>query len=66
MKNNLGCNIQGMRLDFGGIAKGYIAQKVIDFLKRQKHQQALADASGDIVMSDAPPGNYGGSSVLIA
>lgn len=43
-----------MQLDFGGIAKGYIAQWVIDYLKANGIQQALADAGGDIVMSGAP------------
>ena len=44
----------GMELDFGGIAKGYIAQWVINYLKANGIQQALADAGGDIVMSGAP------------
>lgn len=43
-----------MQLDFGGIAKGYIAQWVINFLKANGIQQALVDAGGDIVMSGAP------------
>ena len=43
-----------MQLDFGGIAKGYIAQCVINYLKANGIQQALADAGGDIVMSGAP------------
>jgi thiamine biosynthesis lipoprotein len=46
--------IAGMQLDFGGIAKGYIAQWVIDYLKANGIQEALADAGGDIVMSGAP------------
>jgi thiamine biosynthesis lipoprotein len=46
--------VSGMQLDFGGIAKGYIAQRVIDYLKTSGIQQALADAGGDIVMSGAP------------
>jgi thiamine biosynthesis lipoprotein len=46
--------IAGMQLDFGGIAKGYIAQWVIDYLKANGIKQALADAGGDIVMSGAP------------
>ena len=50
---------QGMRLDFGGIVPGYAAQKVIDFLKSKNIDIALADASGDIVMSNAPPGKNG-------
>ena len=50
---------QGMQLDFGGIAQGYIAQKVIDFLSDQQVTSALVNASGDIVMSGAPPDNLG-------
>jgi len=46
--------VSSMQLDFGGIAKGYIAQRVIDYLKTSGIQQALADAGGDIVMSGAP------------
>ena len=44
----------GMQLDFGGIAKGYIAQWVIDYLKANGIHEALADAGGDIVISGAP------------
>jgi len=44
----------GMQLDFGGIAKGYIAQWVINYLKANGIQEALADAGGDIVISGAP------------
>ncbi len=49
----------GMRLDLGGIAKGYIAQHVIDLLRRKGITQALADAGGDMVMSDAPTDSQG-------
>jgi len=49
----------GIKLDFGGIVKGYAAQKVIDYLKTKNILIALADAGGDIVMSDAPPGKTG-------
>jgi len=49
----------GIRFDFGGIVPGYAAQRVIDFLKTKKINIALVDASGDIVMSDAPPGKDG-------
>jgi thiamine biosynthesis lipoprotein len=50
-----------MRLDFGGIVKGYAAQKVIDYLQSKNITQALADAGGDIVTSDAPPEKNGWS-----
>jgi thiamine biosynthesis lipoprotein len=49
----------GMQLDFGGIAKGYIAQWVIDYLAQNGIHQALADAGGDIVMSGNPLDNKG-------
>lgn len=49
----------GMQLDLGGIAKGYIAQKIIDFLLTQRVNYALVNAGGDIVMSGAPPGSDG-------
>ena len=49
----------GMQLDLGGIAKGYIAQKIIDYLKQKGITQALADAGGDMAMSDAPNGSKG-------
>ncbi|HEU5164537.1 MAG TPA: FAD:protein FMN transferase [Chitinophagaceae bacterium] len=49
----------GICLDFGGIVPGYAGQRVIDFLKTKNVSIALADASGDIVMSDAPPGKDG-------
>ncbi|MDP9229782.1 MAG: FAD:protein FMN transferase [Bacteroidota bacterium] len=68
--NNLVINISaktisfkryGMQLDFGGIVKGYAAQKVVNHLKNKNITIALADAGGDIAMSDAPPGKNGWS-----
>lgn len=51
--------IPGIKLDFGGIVPGYLAQKIIDFLKSKNIHAALVDASGDIVVSDPPPGKKG-------
>ena len=48
-----------MSIDLGGIAKGWIAQKIIDFLRTQNIVNALADAGGDIAMSAAPAGTQG-------
>ena len=48
-----------MQLDPGGIAAGYIAQKVVHFLETQNITSALVDASGDIVCTNAPPGKNG-------
>lgn len=49
----------GMRLDFGGIAKGYIAQEVSRLLKERGLRQTLVAVSGDIVAGDAPPESQG-------
>ena len=45
----------GMKLDVGGIAKGYAAGEAIATLKRHGIDRALVAAAGDIVVSGAPP-----------
>lgn len=45
---------KGMRLDLGGIAKGFVAEKVLQRLSALGIRSALVDAGGDIVMSEAP------------
>lgn len=50
---------EGMRLDLGGIAKGYVAEAVIRQLQSENISSALADAGGDIVCSAPPPGSNG-------
>lgn len=45
-----------VQLDLGGIAQGYIAQKIMDYLGGQQVTSALVNASGDIVTSGPPPG----------
>jgi thiamine biosynthesis lipoprotein len=55
----IACKQLSLQLDFGGIVKGYAAQKVITYLKSKNVSIALADAGGDIAMSDAPPGKSG-------
>ena len=49
----------GMRLDFGGIAKGYIAQDVARVLRQRGLNQTLVAVAGDIVASDPPPNAEG-------
>ena len=49
----------GMQLDLGGIGQGYIAQRVIDFLRSKGIATALVDVSGDIAAIGAPPGTHG-------
>ena len=48
-----------MRLDLGGIAQGYMSQKVLNHLQYNQINSALVDASGDIVTGDAPPDKSG-------
>jgi thiamine biosynthesis lipoprotein len=45
----------GMKLDVGGIAKGYASQAAIDVLRREGITRALVGGAGDIVVSDPPP-----------
>ena len=49
----------GMRLDFGGIAKGYIAQEVSRVLRDQGMTRSLVAVAGDIVAGDPPPDTEG-------
>ncbi len=49
----------GMRIDLGGIAKGYILDQALAELRRHGVTQALIQAGGDIVAGDAPPGLSG-------
>ena len=44
-----------MKLDFGGVAKGYIGDEVIRLLKIEGITRAKFRAGGDIVLGDAPP-----------
>jgi thiamine biosynthesis lipoprotein len=48
-----------MRLDLGGIAKGYILQEAMAVLVARGAPRAMVEAGGDIVVGDAPPGTPG-------
>jgi thiamine biosynthesis lipoprotein len=45
-----------MRLDLGGIGKGFAADEAMAVLKAKGIESALIAASGDITVSNAPPG----------
>jgi thiamine biosynthesis lipoprotein len=45
----------GMKLDLGGIAKGYASQEALKVLSRQGVTRALVAGAGDIVAGDPPP-----------
>ena len=53
-----GC-LNGMRLDAGGIAKGFAADEALAALRVHGVRRALVAMSGDIVAGDAPPGREG-------
>lgn len=48
-----------MRLDLGGIAKGYAADEMLRILAKHNITQALIAAGGDLRAGDAPPGRDG-------
>ncbi len=48
-----------MRLDLGGIAKGFAADEALAAIKKCGITRALVRASGDIAVGDPPPGEAG-------
>ena len=52
---------EGVHLDLGGIAKGYIIQQALQAMIPFGVTRALVEAGGDIVVGDAPPGRNGWS-----
>jgi len=51
--------VDGMRLDFGGIAKGYAADEALRVLAEAGFPRALVAAAGDVTAGAAPPGEAG-------
>lgn len=47
--------VPGMRLDLGGIGKGYASDAALAVLAKAGISRALVAASGDITVGDAPP-----------
>ena len=54
----------GMILDFGSIAKGYAADKMMEFLKAKNLTKVLIDAGGDIIVGNPPTGQNGWNVVI--
>lgn len=48
---------EGMKLDVGGIAKGYAADKIIDYLKEKDVQSAYIDIGGNVSVLGSKPDN---------
>jgi len=51
--------VPNMRLDLGAIAKGYAGDEALRVLRKHGITRALVNAGGDVVASDAPPGETG-------
>jgi FAD:protein FMN transferase len=49
----------GTRLDPGGIGMGYAADRALEVLAARGIESAMIDASGDVLVSAAPPGSDG-------
>ncbi len=46
--------LSGLRLDLGGIAKGYVLDRALAVLIASGHQRSLLEAGGDVVAGGAP------------
>jgi len=57
--------VKGMILDFGGIGKGYAADRAIEVLARHGFKSAMVDLGGDLVFGDPPPDRISGWEVEI-
>ncbi len=51
--------VEKMRLDLGGIAKGYAADEALQMLRDAGFPSAVVAASGDLAVGVAPPGELG-------
>lgn len=51
--------VPGMKLDLGGIAKGYAAHQAVLTLSAQGLPMAFCEFGGDVYVGDAPPGRVG-------
>ncbi len=51
--------LDSIRLDFGGIGKGYAADQALKVLRDHQLPIAMVDLGGDIAIGDPPPGTAG-------
>lgn len=49
----------GMRLDLGGIAKGYAAERAVQALRQRGAERCMVALAGDIAVGAPPPGEDG-------
>jgi thiamine biosynthesis lipoprotein len=55
---------KGMRLDIGGLGKGFAADEAVKVLKQHGITSAMIDAGGKLALMDAPPGEKGWKIVI--
>jgi thiamine biosynthesis lipoprotein len=51
--------LSGMVIDLGAIAKGYIADRMLERMKKHGFPRCLIDAGGDLTIGDAPKDRIG-------
>jgi thiamine biosynthesis lipoprotein len=51
--------VPGMKLDLGGIAKGFAVDEALKTLRRHGVTRALVSGGGDLVVGEPPPGTKG-------
>lgn len=51
--------VPGMKLDLGGVAKGYALDAAMQVLKARGIRHALVSGGGDLLVSEPPPGEPG-------
>jgi thiamine biosynthesis lipoprotein len=51
--------VPNMKLDLGGIAKGYAIGEALKTLQRHGIERALVEGGGDVAVSNPPPGKQG-------
>jgi FAD:protein FMN transferase len=51
--------VPNMKLDLGGIAKGYAIGEALKTLRRESIERALVEGGGDVAVSEPPPGKQG-------
>jgi thiamine biosynthesis lipoprotein len=50
---------KGMKLDLGGLGKGYVAQAALRIIQSKGFKSAMVNAGGKIAIGEAPPGRDG-------
>ena len=57
---------RGMRLDLGGIGKGFACDEALELLARRGLPMALVEGGGDLAVGAAPPGELGWTVAIAA